>query len=32
MANLNQNHEGNSTQIALPNPQDKIKNDIPQVN
>ncbi|KAL5239363.1 hypothetical protein ACI65C_006773 [Semiaphis heraclei] len=31
MANLNQNHIGNSTQIAFPNPQDKIKNDIPQI-
>ncbi|XP_015375388.1 PREDICTED: transcriptional repressor CTCF-like isoform X2 [Diuraphis noxia] len=30
MANINQNHISNSTQIALPNPQDKI-NDIPQI-
>jgi len=32
MANINQDHIGSSTQIALPNPHDKIKNDIPQVN
>jgi len=32
MANTNQNHMGNLTQIAMPNPQDEIKNDIPQVN
>jgi len=32
MANTNDNNMDNVTQIVLPNVQDKIKKDIPQVN
>jgi len=32
MAQAHENNMDNVTQIVLPSPQDKIKNDLPQVN